>query len=412
PEVQTLLTAAAELFVRGVPVDWTGVLPAGAGAGQVDLPTYAFDHEHYWLRTAPAADVVSLGQESADHPLLGAVVRLPQSDGLVCTSRLSLRTHPWLADRVVGGVVPVPGTGLVELVVRAGDEVGCGTLEELVIEAPLVVPEQGGVRVQVTVGGLDEHGTRSVAVYSARSDSGGEIGANVWTRHATGSLGAGTAESVDISGFDFAVWPPAGAESVPLDVAGFYEEVRGRGYGYGPVFQGLRAVWRRGDELFAEVALPEEQRDSAARFGLHPALLDAALHPTMVGMAFADPAGEERADAEAGMLVPFSWTGLRLHAAGASELRVRVVQSGPDAVSLQAADWTGAPVLSLQSLVARPEEVEQLGRTAADDGRDLLFGVEWSELLVPMAGSQGLPSWLALFHADEVEGLAADVTAP
>ncbi|KJY24012.1 hypothetical protein VR46_43000, partial [Streptomyces sp. NRRL S-444] len=114
---------------------------SGSGAVRVDLPTYAFDHRHYWLKpAATATDAASLGQAAADHPLLGAVVQVPQSDGLIFTSRLSLRSHAWLADHRVGGVVLVPGTGLVELAVRAGDEAGCGVLEELVIEAPLVVP--------------------------------------------------------------------------------------------------------------------------------------------------------------------------------------------------------------------------------------------------------------------------------
>ncbi|XVV32986.1 hypothetical protein ACQPXT_00755 (plasmid) [Streptomyces sp. CA-100214] len=116
-------------------------------------------------------DAASLGQAAADHPLLGAVVRLPQTDGLVFTSRLSLKAQPWLGDHRVGGVVLVPGTGLVELAVRAGDEAGCGSLEELVIEAPLVVPERGGVRLQVAVGGPDANGSRTVEVFSQREDA-------------------------------------------------------------------------------------------------------------------------------------------------------------------------------------------------------------------------------------------------
>ncbi|MFF1799354.1 acyltransferase domain-containing protein, partial [Kitasatospora sp. NPDC058263] len=88
-----LFLSMAELFVRGVAVDWSGVLPTGTAP--LDLPTYAFDHRHYWLQTAPATDAASLGQATVDHPLIGAVVRLPQSDGLAFTSRLSLRTHPW-----------------------------------------------------------------------------------------------------------------------------------------------------------------------------------------------------------------------------------------------------------------------------------------------------------------------------
>ncbi|MGW3866119.1 type I polyketide synthase, partial [Streptomyces sp. NPDC005047] len=142
--LRRLLASMAEVFVRGVPVDWSGILPEGATSARVDLPTYAFDHQHYWLQATDApTDATSLGLAGTDHPLLGAMVELPHSDGLVFTSRLSLKTHPWLADHAIGGLALLPGTGLVELAVRAGDEAGCGVLEELVIEAPLVVPEQG-----------------------------------------------------------------------------------------------------------------------------------------------------------------------------------------------------------------------------------------------------------------------------
>ncbi|SEC92592.1 polyene macrolide polyketide synthase [Streptomyces sp. 3213] len=395
--LRRLLTSMAELFVRGVAVDWTGMLPEGS-AGQVDLPTYAFDHQYYWLQTAPATDAVALGQATADHPMIGAVVVVPETGGVLCTSRLSLRTHPWLADHAVGDTVLVPGTGLVELAVRAGDEVGCGTLDELVIEAPLVLPEQGGVRVQVTVGGPDEDGARAVAVYSAREDATGDTGTDAWTRHATGTL---TAAAAPAPGFDFTAWPPPGAEQVPVE--GGYDLLAGAGYGYGPVFQGVRAVWRRGEELFAEVALPEEQRESAARFGIHPALLDAALHPVMLDVALADPAGEGRGDAGDGVHLPFGWSGLRLHAAGASALRVRLMRSAAHTLSLEAADGTGGPVLSLESLVSRPVPVEQLGGTTADGSRDALFEVEWTEL--PGSAAPGMelpPAWVPVASPDHV----------
>ncbi|MGW7794221.1 polyketide synthase dehydratase domain-containing protein, partial [Streptomyces tricolor] len=278
-EAQTLLASVAHLFVRGAKVDWAAVLPKGATEVHVDLPTYAFEHRHYWLQTAPATDAVALGQSTADHPLLGAVVEVPETGGVLFTSRLSLRSHPWLADHAVGGVVLVPGTGLVELAVRAGDEVGCGVLDELVIETPLVVPEQGGVRVQAAVGGPDANGLRSVAVYSAREDAAGEIGTEAWTRHATGTLtDTATVPAVPGGTFDFTAWPPPGAERVEVDVDAFYSGLIEQGYTYGPVFQGLRAVWRRGGEVYAEVALPDGQREEAARFGIHPAELDAALH--------------------------------------------------------------------------------------------------------------------------------------
>ncbi|MER7708993.1 SDR family NAD(P)-dependent oxidoreductase [Streptomyces werraensis] len=404
--LRRLLASMAELFVRGVPVDWTGVLPeAGATSARLDLPTYAFDHRHYWLQTARSVtDAVSLGQAAADHPLLGAVVRLPQTDGLVFTSRLSLKSHPWLADHVVGGMVLLPGTGLVELAVRAGDEAGCGVLEELVTEAPLVVPEHGGVRVQVAVGAPGENGSRTVEIFSQREDVADD--GDTWTRHATGMLadtpqpGAGTAE------FDFAAWPPADARQVELDTRELYEGLLERGYAYGPVFQGVRAVWRRGEELFAEVALPDENRKESGDFGIHPALLDAALQAGTFAVA-ADTSQEEAGQP----VMPFAWNGLVLHAAGASALRVRVAPNGPDALSVTAADASGAPVLTMDSLVMRAVSIEQLGATAADESRDSLFAVRWTEL-PPAQETEPAPPWLPVTTPDDLAALAAGGGVP
>nr|AXL05508.1 beta-ketoacyl synthase [uncultured bacterium] len=382
--LRRLLTSMAELYVRGVALDWRGLLPA-VPTGRVALPTYAFDHRHYWLRPAePATDAMSLGQAAADHPLLGAVVQLPQSDGLVFTSRLSVRAQPWLADHAVGGVVILPGSGLVELAVRAGDEAGCTVLDELVIEAPLVVPAQDGVRVQVALGGPGEHGARTVEVYS-QHDGG------TWTRHATGMLSTAPGAGAR---FDFVTWPPPG--STRVDVGDFYPGLAARGYEYGPAFQGLRAVWRRGDgadaEVFAEVVLPDDLRGEAGGFGIHPALLDATVQAATFGGA-----------AEAGdRVLAFAWNGLVLHAAGASALRVRLAPAGKDALSVEAADETGGPVLTMDSLVFRPVSAEQLG--AAAGLRDSVYRVAWTEL--PPAVAAAVPAWVEIGSADDVPALA------
>nr|AXL06106.1 beta-ketoacyl synthase [uncultured bacterium] len=390
-----LLGAMAELFVRGVRVDWTAMLPAGASEARPALPTYAFDHEHYWLHTAEQTDAASLGQAATDHPLLGAVVRLPGSDGLVCTSRLSLRTHPWLADHAIGGMVLFPGTGLVELALRAGDEAGCPVLDELVTETPLVLPETGGVRLQVAVSGPDDTGSRTVNVYSQRED-----GADVWTRHATGTVSAAARGG---AGFDFTAWPPPGAREV--EVGGFYADLVERGYAYGPLFQGVRAVWQRGSgdaaEVFAEIALPDEHRDTAAGFGLHPALLDAALQ---TGTIAAAASGEHSGQS----VMPFSWNGLTLHAVGAPALRVRVT-SGPEAMTVEAADQTGGPVLSMDSLVLRAVSAEQLASAAEAPAGNALYRVAWTEL--PAAPAEPEPAWVAVSTVDEVVALRADVPA-
>ncbi|MFI1622503.1 beta-ketoacyl synthase N-terminal-like domain-containing protein, partial [Streptomyces lydicus] len=183
--LERFLTSAAELYVAGVPVDWSSFL-GGEGARRVELPTYAFQGRRYWPRTAPAksADALSFGLGSTRHPLLGAAVEVAGSDEVLFTGRLSLESHPWLADHAVAGTVLLPGTAFVELAVRAGDEVGCGLVEELALEAPLIVPERGGVALQLGLGAADDSGRRTLTLHSRAAEDGD----GPWTRHATGTM--------------------------------------------------------------------------------------------------------------------------------------------------------------------------------------------------------------------------------
>ncbi|HEX6352593.1 MAG TPA: type I polyketide synthase [Actinophytocola sp.] len=351
-ELPEVLSALGRLHVRGVPVDWPALL--GAGTTHLDLPTYPFQHRRFWLDATPSGDVAGVGQVAARHPMLGAVVPLPGSDSVVLTGRLSVETQPWLADHVVRDVILLPGTGFVELALRAGDEVGCPGIEELTLQAPLVLPARGAVALQVVVGAADGD-RRPLSVYSRAEDAEGP-----WTRHATGTLTAW--RQPERAGL--AQWPPPGADEI--DVSGAYPELLGRGYGYGPAFQGLRAAWRRGNEVFAEVALPPGIAESAAGFGLHPALLDAAMHADLL-----DGGGET--------LLPFVWTGVSLHAVGAAAVRVRIATlTGEEVSEIEVADAEGNPVAFVSSLVSRPVAEGQL-----DTEDEPLFRVDWQPLTAP-----------------------------
>nr|WP_237287673.1 type I polyketide synthase [Streptomyces autolyticus] len=402
-EAETVATALAALHVRGVTPDWSAYF-AGTGAHRVDLPTYAFQHRRFWL-TSPAGfvgDVESAGLDRADHPLLGAAVPLADSDGFLFTGRLSLESHPWLADHAVMGTVLLPGTAFVELAIRAGDQVGCDRLDELTIEAPLVLPERGAVQLQIVVGAPQQAGHRTLELYSRAQDAPAEM---PWIRHASGVLVAGAPRP----SFDLTAWPPQGAE--PAEVEGLYEHLAQGGFAYGPMFQGLTAAWLRGDEVFAEVRLPEDRKADAATFGLHPALLDAALHST-----FARAGGDEQGR------LPFSWSGVSLHAVGADALRVRLTPAGADGVSLELADGTGAPVASVEQLALRPVSAGQLaeGRSAAY--HESLYRLDWAT--VPLSTESPAVSWTVLgdgapdpltssaeIHAD-LDALAAAGDAP
>ncbi|MFJ7152411.1 type I polyketide synthase [Streptomyces sp. NPDC100445] len=335
--LRRLLASMAEVFVRGVAVDWTGVLPEGAGVADVELPTYAFDHRHYWLKPAPAADVASLGQARADHPLLGAVVGRPDSGGFMTTSRWSTRAQPWLAEYLVGAdTVVVPNTALVELAVRLGDEAGAPVVAELTVERPVVLPARGGRAVQTVVGEADGTGRRTVEVYSRAEGSGPDA---VWTRHARGTLAPAAPEEDDDR-------PAAGPGT--------------------------------------EVGLDEGAGD-AGRYGVHPALLDAAVRTVL-------PAGT----------VAATWRGVRLRASGATAVTVRSVGEG---TGLELTDPAGRPVLDVDAVLPEPFDPARAGLAEALT-EDALFRVDWTEL--PLPAGDGSPSVVTVRTARDVTAGAGD----
>ncbi|WP_239118132.1 type I polyketide synthase, partial [Sphaerisporangium melleum] len=388
---RAFVAALAHLHTCGVTVDWETYF-ANVPARHVELPTYAFQHQPYWVMApAEAGDVAVAGLTGVAHPVWGAVTEVAGGESVVFSGRLSVDAQPWLADHVVNGVVVVPGAALVELAIRAGDELGCARLQELTLQAPLVVPSGGAVRVQLVAGAADESGARSFSVHARAQDTA------EWTQQAQGTLtvigadesAAGGPGSAPMFG-DLTQWPPAGA--APIAVDALYDGMTELGLEYGPLFQGLVRAWSRDGQVFAEIELPEEAHGEAARFGVHPALLDAALHASALGGLLPGT--------EAGRpYLPFSWSGVSLHATGPRSLRVRVGRravaagrgtteaegrtgagSQPAAASsltLAIADGNGAPVAEIDALTLRPLAA---GDLAATGHHQSLLQVAWTPL--------------------------------
>ncbi len=369
PDVETVLTAVAEAHVNGLSPDWTALHPGGARAG---LPTYAFQRRRFWPgASGRSGDVATAGLAASPHPFLGATAELAGSAGVLSTGRISLRTHSWLADHGIGGAVLFPGTAFVELAVDAGDRAGRTQVEELTLGAPLVLPATGGVRLQVLTGPPDESGACTVTIHSRPEDAAPD---RPWTLHASGVLTPG----LPARGEDLTAWPPRGAETV--DTEGLYDRLADSGFGYGPVFQGLRKAWRHGDDVYAEVELPE---NADGAFGLHPALLDAVLHAAAF-LPFA-PAANGR--------LPFSWRGVSLHAEGARGLRVRLTKTGAESLAITIADSAGRAVATVDSLALREFSPDQLTTRP-----DALYRLTWPG----HDGDSADPSWTV---ADSLTGL-------
>ncbi|AZM55236.1 type-I PKS [Streptomyces sp. WAC 01529] len=360
PEARSAAEALARLHVLGVPVDWRSYLDAVGAAGlPVDLPTYAFDHQRYWADPAgpaqPHGDVASAGLEAVGHPFLAAATELAVGGQVAFSGRIDLAAEPWLGDHAIFGNAVFPGAALVDLVLRAIEDTDCRAVEELTLHAPLTLTE-GAVRTQVVIGEAEPSGRRSVGVYSRPASAA----SGAWTAHATGHVVPRPPARAPMAD----VWPPQGAE--PVDVAALYPELAERGYGYGPAFRGLRALWRLGDEVYGEVELPAKVPHATSGFAVHPALLDAALHPVLTLMLTDDPDQ---------VVLPYSWSAVARHARPEGRLRVRATRISATEVSLAVTGADGTPVLSVDSLALMPATAAQLSRGSLADA---LFGVGWT----------------------------------
>ncbi|MFI6153792.1 SDR family NAD(P)-dependent oxidoreductase [Kitasatospora sp. NPDC051170] len=383
-----LLRSLGQLHVQGVEIDWQKVLEGGEFVA--DLPTYAFQREYFWTEVGSgSADAGSMGLEASTHPWLGAGTALADGEGHLFTGRLAPNSQPWLRDHAAFGTVIVPGTGILDLVLAAGREVGAGRVEELALVEPLIL--DGPVRLQVVIGG-PENGHRQVSLYSRPEDA-----EDSWTLNASGELAE---EQGAQDGFDaLRHWPVPTTESVSLD--GFYDAFAARGLAYGPAFQGLTGLWRDGSTAYGTVRLPEGVK--ADEFGIHPALLDAALH-TLVAVR---DGGDQR------VFLPFEWTGVELFAAGSTELRVRVDldESGTSA-RIWVSDPAGGPVAFVDGLQIREASAEQVRAGASVDH---LYRLDYQEVQAPkpttapssivLGGTGELARLLNVDHAHTIDAL-------
>ena len=357
PDQDSLATALAQLHNHGHSPSWSALYPH---ARTVALPTYPFEHRRYWLAPAPTGDARGLGPGPCGASLAGRGRRTGRPGPGHGQRAAVTGTQGWLVGHQVNDTVVFPATGFIEVMLRAGELAGCPVIDELVLHTALMLSEQVADRSadRWCIRSMSTGGGRLACTRAPVAQPG------VWTLHASGALSADQPAAAPPP------LPAPGVETVDQD--DFYERLAQRGYGYSGPFRSLRGIGTdpaRPEVVYAEVALPAGT--DVTGYGIHPALLDAALHPLA---SVLDRTGE--ADS-ASLRLPYAFSGITLYATAATQLHVQLTRTGEDTFELHATDPTGAPVITISALTLRAVS-DSIGRPASMAGlSDSLFELTW-----------------------------------
>lgn len=388
PERLTLLSSLGALYTEGAALAPECLFPDGGA--RVELPSYAWQRQRYWLEPPAAPRGMAL---AAPHPLLGTRLNVAGGDA-VFEAVLSKTAPSWLDDHRVGGRAMVPAAMMLEMFRQAAAQSQpelTTVISNLAIQAPLILPEEGSRRVQVVA---REHG-RKLSLYSQAALGASEA----WTLHAI-------AEAMSHSGSRVVLDLTALRQRCPerLDVAALYDELASRGLSYGPSFRGLTALWRGEQEAFAEIEIEASGRASAP----HPALLDAALQSVIGAL-------DLRRD---GSFLPFEVGRYELETPNFSRGFVHVKLTEPSqgeiiSADLAITDSAGTVLAEIVALRLRRVDPRRLvGEKFV--GRTALHRVEWQPVnAAPEASAPLSGSWLVVSvgAAESARAIAAALSA-
>ena len=267
---QQMLESLGALWVRGLPVHWPAVYQ-DAPTGVADLPTYPFQYERFWLEvTAPAARNNKPAKTIGGHPLLGSRLSSPLIKDTVVETHLSVHQPHFLNDHRLNGRAVFPGTGYLETGMAVGmhifNHANCAVEDLSILNMMTISDDQE--RVMQTVITARENLPAKFQVFSLEE---GEQ--QKWTLHAEGTVAEAAPQALPNESLDEC----RARCTEPVEVEAYYQTLEAVGLGYGPRFRCLQTIWRKENEAFGEVTLPEEFASEATAFALHPGLLDACF---------------------------------------------------------------------------------------------------------------------------------------
>lgn len=278
-----LLEALGAVYAHGGDIDWHAL--SGTRGHLVSMPTYPFQRQRYWLPNTDASFSTSTAMNHASKrtdfarmqtrgpsPLLGESMSLSFDPRIRLYQRvLDLNALPWLVDHQVHDTVVLPATGYVEMAMTSARHAlgpGSQTLDDLAIEAPLVLVRGMPVTVQLalTIEGPDTARIRIASQYATP-------GANTaWTVHATGVV----RKRVYDDAVPMSIADARARCTETIDGPTLYQQFADLGLKYGPAFRGIEAIERRDGEALGRISFGHFTHTDA--YTADPMLVDTCLH--------------------------------------------------------------------------------------------------------------------------------------
>jgi acyl transferase domain-containing protein len=282
PLIKSMLEFASDAYMKGYPIDFQSIVQPPAFF--VDLPPYPWQHESYWIKNNGMkvrcdALLQNMRQpqdlpENKDHryPLAGIRIETALTDHYIYESRIGLSSFPYLADHAVFGSPFVPSSFFIEIVREVATlELGINEYRNisLSIDRGIFLPVDGKNRIVQTILCKENPDRISYVVSSQALMSNG---ATRWIRHAHGEL-----SKADEKAEEKKVDEIRARCQKLLDVNELYQDFERRKMHWGPLFQGIEALWQGDSEALGYIRMPEGLTDQLEFYETHPAFLDAAF---------------------------------------------------------------------------------------------------------------------------------------
>ncbi|THV54035.1 hypothetical protein BGAL_0036g00340 [Botrytis galanthina] len=268
-DTTSLLTTAGNLFLKGLPIDFSSINPRGSVL--TTLPTYPWHHEEsYWHESRLVKDWRL--RKFPRHDLLGSQVAECTPLEPIWRNVLCLDDLPWIRDHVVSPNIVFPGTGYIAMAgeaIRQVTGIDDFTIRNFSLDTAMIIQESSTLEIMFTLRpcrltmslNSDWH---EFAVFSYNNTS--------WSKHCAGQVRAGKALSRLES-------ETRKVSSLPrkLQCARWYQAARKVGLYYGPAFQGLEDASIHPLHNIANARVSNRVGTHESTYQLHPTTLDFAL---------------------------------------------------------------------------------------------------------------------------------------